>query len=114
MIMVINGKWEWTPAFHAVGFGILFQFIITFWEWLTRNNKFSIWYLIPLTIDVGSTIYSYADILFAPLYRQFYPVMGAFIIPFTTINVAHGFVWIIISLSGFLLAYLPEAVLIDE
>jgi hypothetical protein len=115
MVMAINGKWTLKPDISACIFAFIGQGVLTIWEWLTRKKKLSIMYLIPLSLDVVSTVWGYEKVIYRPINRQITAVMK---MQFTDLEVIYyvgaTLTWAIIILAACLLAYLPEAVLIEE
>src|SRR5215213_7254684 len=68
-IIALNGRWPTTWRFWeqlsllAVIGGIVIQGFCTLMEWANRKHRFSIQYLGPLTIDLGSTYIGFAPLL---------------------------------------------------
>lgn len=115
MVMALNGRWTLKPDISACVLAFIFQGIITVWEWLTRKKKLSLMYLIPLSFDVISTVWGYEKIIYTPINRQITAVMKMITADLETVYyVGSILTWAIIILAACLLAYLPEAVLIEE
>ncbi len=112
-IIAFNGRWPTTLRFWeevsilAIIGGILLQGFCTLLEWANRKHRFSIKYLGPLTLDVGSTYIGFAPLL-VPLFSR--GLDRAQLPHSLSLIIAHAGV-VILALW---FAYYPEQNLIEE
>jgi hypothetical protein len=111
--IAFNGEWPTTWRFWeqvsivAIIGGIVLQSFCTLMEWSNRKRRFSVQYLGPLTLDVGSTYIGFAPLL-APIFHGGLSRAGL-PSPINTI-IAHAGV----VMLALWFAYYPEQNLMEE
>ena len=112
-IITFNGRWPTTwrvwedVSIIAILAGVLLQAFCTLMEWANRKNRFSIKYLTPLVIDVGSSYIGFGQLLI-PTFTQGLARAG---LPELASTVAAHAGVVLVALW---LAYYPEQNLIEE